>query len=357
MIGGTFVLIAVVALIVWSLQRGVDSAAKRWALAVVGVLTVGVTVLMVTSVPVRGPAVLIVELLVVQVLFIALIVAMMLVWSTSRLPRGPAPSWAQAHGVTLSDANRAFVESYVSEGHRLRVVCGFGGAIALASLSRGFGITIPVSGWVWLMGGYLVGVVWSESWLTRLPSGTRRSASLTPRRVRDYLVGRLLVAQIVVPLIALGVAMFGLVATGPSRRSGGYPDLEGVSASTLRWTTVLIGLGVLVLGFGVAALQRHVVTKPQPLADGDLLAADDAVRAASVHLLSGTSTGIALVCIGSQLRLLSADGLVSDGLATISGLVCWVAALIVWRYYGHRAWVVRRPDRSPVSPLPERVPS
>jgi hypothetical protein len=283
------------------------------------------------------------------VLLVALALVVITLWVVSGMPHRPSERWAEAHGVAVVDANRDFIQRYVSEGHRLRLVCGIGGAIAIAALGRGLGISVPVSGWVWLMGGYLGGVVWSEAWLTRLPAGTTRTASLAPRRVRDYLAGRLRVAQIAVPLAALVVGAVALVFHGEMPADPVYPKLALVPGTTLRWTAARIGIGAVALSLGVAWLQRHIVTKPQPTDDPALTAADDAVRASSVHLLSGTATGIVLVAIGSQLAVLSQLGLVNSGTAGLGNLVCWLASLVAWRYYGHRAWVVRR-DEWPPSP-------
>ncbi len=208
---------------------------------------------------------------------------------------------------------------------------------------------MPVSGWVWLMLGYLVGVIWSEAWLTRLPHGTHRTASLTPRRVAVYLVRRLRIAQVVVPATAF---VLGIVALLVHDRAGAGPVeslFPGTPIETLRWLATGIGIGAVLLAGGVAWLQRRIVTKPQPESNLDLTLADDAVRAAAVHLLSGTTIGIVLVSIGTQMAVLAELGVISLGIAQGGSLVCWVAGLVAWRYYGQRAWVVprgRKPGQS-----------
>lgn len=347
------VLIVVAGVALWALRRGNMSPASRRSLVVLAVVTCAFTVLVVAPLPFVGP-----ELLVVQLLLIAMILTLVAVWLASLRPRGRARTWAEAHGVMVTDANRRFVEAYVTEGHRLRLICGFGGAVALAALSRGVGVTVPVSGWVWLMGGYLVGVVWSEAWLTRLPEGTRRAASLTPRRIRDYLLGRLLVAQIVVPVVALGLATWAAVGSPSPPAEGWYSDLDRLAPSTLRVMVIAIGGSVVTLAVVIWALQRHIVTKPQPAGDAALTAVDDAVRSSSVHLLSGTSIAIGLVCIGSQLQVLAARGQMTPSFADFISLILFFGALIAWRYYGHRPWVVRRDRSTPLArPEPGKVRS
>lgn len=106
-----------------------------------------------------------------------------------------------------------------------------------------------------------------------------------------------------------------------------------------------LGLAVPGVMLVVWLLQRHIVAKPQPSLEPDLLRADDAVRASSVHLLSGTGLAVGLILIALQLvsigQLLVGDVGTPVGAA---GLLLLVAALFAWRYYGHRAWVVRRTD-------------
>ncbi len=337
------VLLVVIAIGIGARRRGEPTTSGRWAFVLLAAFAIAFTILAVTPLASGGGG-----SAVASVLLVGLVVALTLVWVTSRLPRGRTAAWADAHGVELTDVNRSFVEAYVTEGHRLRLVCGFGGVIALGALGRGFGITVPVSGWVWLMGGYLAGVVWSEGWLTRLPEGTRRAASLTPRRVRDHLAGRLRVAQVLAPAVAVGLGVWALVATGSRRPTGYDSDLVTTPTATLRWTVATIAAGVVVVTTGVTVLQRRIITKPRPEAAPDLLRADDAIRAASVHLLSGTSIAIALVCVGSQLRFLAGAGIVDPSRADTGWLVCFLGALVAWRYHGHRSWIVARTPPSAV---------
>lgn len=324
------------------LRRTDEPRSRRRTRLLLYVLGVAAPVLVVSELVRSRPAGSIVAIVTVVSLALVVLVG----WVVTDMPRSPAERWAEAHGVEVIDANRDFIVRYVSEGHRLRLICGFGGAIALAALSRGFGITLPVSGWVWLMAGYLGGVVWSEAWLTRFPGGSRREASLTPRRVSDYLVGRLRIAQIVVPVVALGIGAVALIVNGHKSADPEFRQFAATSVGTLQWLAAGIGIAAVVLGVGVTWLQRHIVTKPQPSAEPELTVADDAVRASAVHLLSGTMIGIVLVCIATQLEVLVELSIIASGIGGPAGLICWITAFIAWRYYGHRAWVVHRRDRS-----------
>ena len=268
---------------------------------------------------------------------------------------GPKPSaatsWAAAHGLTVTEHNSDFVVAYVFQGHRLRLVCGIGGFIVAVALSAGTGIDLKASGWVWLLSGYLIGVVWSESWLTRLPAGTQRVASLTPRKVSDYLVGRMLIAQVVVVLGALAMVGFAVAQGTDPQLVGGFSSSFGAtSGRSLQHTAIVMGLAAALLSLGVGLLQQHIVGKAQPMADPDLLASDDAVRASAVHLLSGTIIAIVLLLISTQLQMLAAIGAFADGVAGLGALICLVGALLAWRFYGHRAWAVKRSESLHSSP-------
>lgn len=334
-------IIVIASAIVWmspSVRRPGGNRFARWAVFALGVMAALLVIAAAVPIGAAAPVVFFASVAALVLLFLTL-------WVVSEVPSSPARRWADAHGVMLVDANREFVERYVSEGHRLRLVCGFGGALAIAALGRSLGISAPVSGWVWLMVGYLGGVVWSEVWLTRLPAGTRRSASLRPRRVQDYLAGRLRVAQLVVPAAAVGVGVVAWIIPATPPDGAALSSSVSMPIGTRRATALGLGLAACAVMLAIAWLQRHVVTKPQPDAVVDLVAADDAVRASSVHLLSGTGLGIVFGCLATQVWLLGDIGIMGQGTAGGAGLALSLAALIAWRYYGHRGWVVRRPDR------------
>lgn len=266
-------------------------------------------------------------------------------------PTGPLAEWANAHGVEVTPGNADFLAAYVHEGHRLRLICGLGALGVAPAISAATGFDAGSPGLTWVLVGYLVGCVWGAAWLTRLPAGTERRASLETRQLADYLAGRLRGAQLVLPLVALGLVVV-TVLHDPSEgmlRQSGTPLV--VSGDVVR-TVVVLGLLVPAVMGIVWWLQRHIVAKPQPVTSSDLLAADDAVRSSSVHLLSGTGIGISLIFISGQLFGLATS--VSDGVAAVCNVVavvCFGAALVSWRYYGHRAWRVQRrtPDATRTS--------
>lgn len=344
------VVLGVVFGIVWAGRLLRRHTTRRWPIAVASGLFFGTAIAMLV-VPLRMSS----EgsngfsRIAVPIVILSFIAA--LICFSALIENGPKPSaadgWAAAHGLAINPGNSDFIVAYVFEGHRLRLICGIGGFFAAAALSAGTGLDLKASGWVWLLTGYLVGVVWSEAWLTRLPAGTQRMASLTPRRVSDYLATGMQRAQVVVGAASVALAGLALAQGSDVRLSSSFgSDFGDASARSMQHTAVGMAVAAVVLLAGVGLLQRHIVGKPQPMADPDLLAADDAVRASAVHLLSGTSIAIVLLLIGTQFRLLASIGAVVDGVAFFGAALSFLGALVAWRYYGHRAWVVRRPKSS-----------
>lgn len=250
--------------------------------------------------------------------------------------------WAGAHGVSLTTRSQAMVRYYLRLGAVLRTIGGLAG-IALAALAHralGVGVANGLLWWVWVMGGYLLGALWAELFLTR-PIGTERAAALSPRQLSDYLPARL---------------RWSLRAAGAASVVVGLAGFLDVAArDDTQWTPVStgaalgLGLGGGVIALVVEALQRLIVRRPQPVVAVDLLQADDAMRASSVHTLAGTGLGMVLLIIGTTCTRLLAGHHLPFGLGA-APLALWIAALIAWRYYSYRAWRVRRPvPRQPVA--------
>ena len=95
--------------------------------------------------------------------------------------------WAHARGFELTERSLPFVGAYLRNGGALRVVCGGGAYVLAAGTTAATGIDLGVSGWVWMVLGYLVGTLWGELTLARVPAGPTRVASLTPRSPGAYL--------------------------------------------------------------------------------------------------------------------------------------------------------------------------
>jgi hypothetical protein len=271
------------------------------------------------------------------------------VWPGARVPEPESIGWANRHGLVLTTTSEPFVATYLTSGRRLRRVCGFGGLVVAMSVTAATGIDLHVPGLVWILAGYLVGCFWAEVALTRLPSGSRRTASLVPRRVRDHLPRRMVIAQVVFPIVSalLAVAATALVrdhrlAAQPVFTTGSF-DVR-TTAAVLR--AGVVGSAVLSVATmtGVWLLQRHLIGRPRPVVADDLLAADDAMRISSTHLLSGTGLCIVSLLVATQLTCI---GLAAHGrwsaLAAIGTLAALLAAWYVFAVWRNRAWQVPAP--------------
>lgn len=239
-------------------------------------------------------------------------------------------SWARAHGVALDDRTRPVLAYFVRLTILLRVIGGVGGLFlgslfddALATdTSAGFGF------WVWVLAGWMAGAAWAERHLPRPRSGTP-VASLTPRRLADYLPLGLRMAPAAGAVATVAVIGAGL-AVRPEARSVALP-------------LVLLALGAGAAAALVAGAQRSVVDRRQAVAHPDLVAADDAIRASTVHHLGGGGAALTLLLAAQALSSVVTAG--DDATASPGAvpLLLMLVALGIWRFWSHRAWRVRRP--------------
>ncbi|MEA2686220.1 MAG: hypothetical protein QOE93_1415, partial [Actinomycetota bacterium] len=194
--------------------------------------------------------------------------------------------WAQAHALTLTSENRPMVSWYLRTARLLRTWGALGGLflppIVLAALGFDAGAVFPI----WIFLGYLAGALYAELSLVRPVQGDR-TASLVPRDLADYLPRRLLIAQRGLGILIGAGSILAAIAPYGNRTTKGLG---------------LHGAGVLAVGLvGVASsiclerVQRWVVRRPQPFTEPALVAADDAIRAQSVHSLAGSGLAALLV--------------------------------------------------------------
>jgi hypothetical protein len=274
--------------------------------------------------------------------------------------RGPAESeesiWADRHGLLLTASSRPWVAAYLRTGRNLRQIGGFGGLIVAASIAAATGLNLHVSGLVWILVGYLVGCVWAELALTRAPSGAQRVASLTTRRLGDYVPRRIRIAQGVLPALAVLLGGICVLALRQSRLDSlRLVTLAGASGSGLvpaspHSTDQLLKSGALaaaviapLIMIVVWAAQRYLISRPQPSLDVGLVAADDALRASSAHLLGASGLAAVSLLIGSQFGyLISITYGFWHAMSSIGALVAFVGALLIFRYWRNAPWRVRR---------------
>jgi len=237
--------------------------------------------------------------------------------------------WAHDMGLELTPRNAGLVRSYLARARRWRLggaVVGFSAPHAYTAVmaSRGLALTLPTPFDFDLFDavvGYLVGALLAELTLVR-PTPQVPSAALAPRRLGGYLSTRVSTALRVAAVV--GLVLVALSRVLPASRGIG-DDLPGA------WLLVAMLLVVLV---AVEGLQRYIVGRPQPVVGRDVVDADDAIRAASIHALAGAGLALELIVVSV---LLAVIGIVSDiALLRLTlpwlGAACFVLALGSWAY-------------------------
>jgi hypothetical protein len=132
--------------------------------------------------------------------------------------------------------------------------------------------------------------------------GRTRQAVLAPRAVDDYLathVRRLLwgSSALVLALLPIyaAVAAWARRPQGP-RTEGGVLPIAEIAA------VVVIALAVAVVS---EIAQRRLVARPQPVNSPDLVAADDALRSASVSAAAGAGVVVVLGAFATQIEAIA----------------------------------------------------
>ena len=267
----------------------------------------------------------------------------LLVWGLVRALVPPSQRaltrWAARYGLHLSDVNRSVVSRYLQRTRSLEMAGAGVGWIASGLFVTGTGQFVPLFGIPLMMAiaGYLLGAVIAEATFIRqlaAPAGMR-SAALTPRALVDYVPRLTVWALRALPAVLVVLAvLYALTPRHAETPSDVSPTLV-LAASAL----------LVVVAFAVDRLLQAIVARPQPAIDADLMAADDAIRASSIHALSGAGVGLVLVGIGAVLFALQYASS-NDALAAWLGYPATLAillSLLSWVRLGHpRTWRVRR---------------
>jgi hypothetical protein len=264
----------------------------------------------------------------ILVLAAGLAMAVLLVVGIVRAAHPDAASqWAARHGVELSERTRPLVIEYLTRSRRFRL----GGA--LIGLVAPLGTDVP--GFELLM-GYLLGALVAELTRTRLTTGSgARAASLSPRVLGDYVPGYV---PVVLRSVTVSAAvLLPLYLWGPERWAPGVKMDEAAAVGG--------GVAAIALPLVVELLLRRMVARPQPAASPDLIAVDDAIRAASVHAAAGAGVGACLLLLGA---LSLAVGVTSDvqvlrWVLPLLGTGLFLSGVSFWLRLGPGTpWKVRR---------------
>ena len=254
-------------------------------------------------------------------------------------PAGPreVDDFADRSGLATSRASRRFIAHHLTMGRRFRLVMVVAVLVlpplageALGASGGGFSLSSTVVLWACMAGTLL-----AELSVTR-PTGTARAASLVPREPAAYLSRPLLWGPVVAGLLA--AAVWGGVAFLSPGPAGSAGSAGGAGPSRADGPTIVAGVAfALLVPLLVSGAQRWILRRPQPLVGPELVAADDAVRAASVRNLA--ALGSALVLLGLAAGLLQyvevVDVVAVDWLFGAAAGVSLVLALVSW---WSRAW-------------------
>ena len=286
----------------------------------------------------------------VAAVVLAVVVPLVLARAYAKVDEERLAAWAKAHGLELTAENRQAVARYLRRASVLRTWGALGGLL-LPSLAElvlsgrvqllGFGTdgsSAPYAGPIGAFIGYLIGALCAEVSLVRPVDPARRSASLVPRRLEDYLPPGLLLAQRVLPMVVvLGLVALALVPFDP--RTTAEPALLGLLSGA-----VTVGA----LAAGLEALERWLVRRPQPFTSPSLVAADDAIRAQSVHSLAGAGLALQLIaCSGVFIGLAASDVALLSWTMWLPALVTLVLSVRACLDIGRRGWRVQRPLARP----------
>lgn len=245
--------------------------------------------------------------------------------------------WASHHGFALTETNRLVVARYLRTSRSLQIAGAALGWSASPLYIGLLGRPFPLGdSWVVLaLAGYLLGTVCAEAVFLkqRRPAGTIRAAMLVPRTVSDYVPAPTVWAIRVLPAVTVILAVaYAVVPKDPQRPAD--PTIS-----------FLAGAAVLVVAFTLVIdwLLRTIVGRSQPATTPDLLAADDAIRASSMHALS--AAGVAVILLSAGWSLFSVGTVTSVTLLSQvlpwCGVACDVIALTAWIGIGHlTAWRV-----------------
>ena len=236
-----------------------------------------------------------------------------MVWggvSRSQLAR-----FARRQRLEITPTNGPQVIRYLAHTRRWRAAGAIVGVIA--SVAAGLpGGRVNVN-FIALFAGWFIGALAAEVRMARGPIGTRRVASLHPRTFHRY-VGRL-------TWLLLPAALTAAVAVAAVAIPHGHVVRQVV--------TLFLALGITI---ATMIIRGRVIGRGQPHLAPDALAADEAIRSRSLHVLCGGGAALVLMCVASEVA--------SPALATF---VTFAAAILGWSV-GTSRFAVRASVPAPI---------
>ncbi len=262
-----------------------------------------------------------------------------------RTSRARVQRFADRQLLRITEVNGGQVIRYLATTRRWRAAGVLAGLlVAQATEPLRWGRIDTGDEWVMIFAGWFIGALVAEARVAHLAHGRVRAASLQPRRPQQYVTAATWALVPAAAVVALAVAaLTGLVG------------LLGWGEPGTRWAT--IGLGAALAVAAAVRLGQHVVARrAQPLAAPDLIAADDAIRSRSLHVLSGAGAALVLFMVLNQLGSLHLHefrvGTVEVQESMIYGIRVWGAFAVAG--FG---WLMAIPNRLPAGPSSELPPA
>jgi hypothetical protein len=168
-----------------------------------------------------------------------------------------------------------------------------------------------------LFAGWFAGAVVAEWRVSTAAAGRRRAAVLEPRRLADYVPRPSRVVPVAAWVVLAAFELFALVFV--LARHGDR------LAPVLGWIALTAVAGTL-----LAVVGRQVLVRPQRYRAADQIAADDAIRSRSLHVLAGSALAIAgYLSVGVAETLATHSAAWSENLAVLIAVIGGILVPIV----------------------------
>jgi hypothetical protein len=218
--------------------------------------------------------------------FLCLGACIIAVYGGGPVSRARLERFARRQRLEITEDNGNQVIRYLATTRRWRVA-GVTGGFIVSMLTAPAGTIVVVQSFP-LFVGWFVGALVAEVRVAHLAYGSVRAASLQPRRPSRYLGSLAWALAPAAALVAVGTGALTAVAA-----------LSGVAQPS--WSAWLWPVAALAVAGAVRAIQRTVLRRAQPHSAPDVLAADDAIRSRSLHVLSGGGSALVLMVVLGQL--------------------------------------------------------
>jgi hypothetical protein len=256
--------------------------------------------------------------------------------------------WANWFNLRLTQGNRRAVRRYLQWTRRCRTAGGLAGFLAPTIY---FEVVNPgrrpddVGGWAMtlMLVGYLLGALISEIVIGPPRRGSKQAVT-TPVQLGDCLPTYAVLLQR--GLAIASVLLAGLYALLElDARISGLPSVAQVTG---------LGVAAVCITVVVEAFQRRIVARPRPVTTQVDVAAYEAMRASSVHVVAGGLIAL-LLGIAGPMFILSVVSITTESgppiwLAFVAFGLVFLTSIYFWLYFGKPAgFGVRRSERHGVT--------